>query len=298
MHLTWQCKLSIVLSPFFHSWAITLLFKVITLLWCYVVETCINFKLIDCTSYSEYPNWHTVPFEWERKGCSSVWKYDVSSHHWCPSLDFVGQIQLCSFLLQNSWYHSSHFLFMYVNCPLYSYLLCLFCNTCFPQENLLLLWGGSKGVINFPWIFLCSAVKSLLGTSGIYPGTQLLGLFAGLFSDAMDYCLPIVSCETTRTKWLVLKDHIGWSTGSPKLQLFQLSQHSHITNHWLVSSSAYFPWNMTLKYKKQLSEGSWDKILHSKSRTLFSTGDLSLEAIHQTSGSSFRDFFVKTTKES
>ena len=56
----------------------------------------------------------------------------------------------------------------------------------------------------------------------------------------------------------------------------------------------------------QLSEGSWDKILHSKSmtqcflgggRNTFS-GGLSLEAIYQISGSSFRDFFVKTTKES
>ena len=62
--------------------------------------------------------------------------------------------------------------------------------------------------------------------------------------------------------------HLGWwSNGSPKLQLFQLSQHWHVTNCRLVSSSAYFPWNVTLKYKMQLSESSWDKILHSKSRT-------------------------------
>ena len=54
---------------------------------------------------------------------------------------------------------------------------------------------------------------------------------------------------------------------SPKLQLFQLSQHSHVTNCRLISSSAYFPWNTTLKYKMQPSEGPWDKILHSKSRT-------------------------------
>ena len=69
--------------------------------------------------------------------------------------------------------------------------------------------GGSKGVINFPWIFMQCGVQSLLGTSGIYPGTCLLGLFAGLLNDAMDYCLPIVSCEMTRTKRLVLKDHLG-----------------------------------------------------------------------------------------
>ena len=30
----------------------------------------------------------------------------------------------------------------------------------------------------------------------------------------------------------------------------------------------------------------------------FFSGGLSLEALHQSSGSSFRDFFVKTTKES
>ena len=56
------------------------------------------------------------------------------------------------------------------------------------------LWGGSKGVIKFPWIFffMQCGVKSLLGTSGIYPGTYSLGLFAGLFSDAMGYCLPVL----------------------------------------------------------------------------------------------------------
>ena len=62
---------------------------------------------------------------------------------------------------------------------------------------------------------------------------------------------------------------------------------------------------MTLKYKIKLSEGSWDKILHSKSRAQCFwkeekkiSGGLSLEAIDQSSGSSFRDFFVKTTEES
>ena len=48
-----------------------------------------------------------------------------------------------------------------------------------------ILWGGSKGVINFPWIFMQCRVTSLLGTSGTYPGTHSLGLFAGLFTDAM-----------------------------------------------------------------------------------------------------------------
>ena len=57
--------------------------------------------------------------------------------------------------------------------------------------------------------FLCNAeFKSLLGTFGIYPDTYSLGLFAGLFKDAMVYCLPVVSCEMTRIKKLVLKDLI------------------------------------------------------------------------------------------
>ena len=62
----------------------------------------------------------------------------------------------------------------------------------------------------------------MLGTSGIYPGTYSLGLFAGLFSDAMGYCLPSVSCEMTRTKWLVLKGPIGSTQddGVPGLQSF------------------------------------------------------------------------------
>ena len=105
-----------------------------------------------------------------------------------------------------------------------------------------------------------------------------------------------------RSHWI----HLGrWSTGSPKLQLFQLSQHSQVTNCRLISSSAYFPWNVTLKYKMQLSEGSRDKILHSKSRTqcfLEGRNIFFLRFVFRSdipsSGSIFRDFFVKTTKES
>ena len=61
--------------------------------------------------------------------------------------------------------------------------------------------GCSKGVISFD--FLCNAEFSPCGAlpeHNIYPGTYSLGLFAGLFSDAMGYCLPIVSCEMTRAK--------------------------------------------------------------------------------------------------
>ena len=131
-----------------------------------------------------------------------------------------------------------------------------------------------KELLTFLGFFLFIYAMRSLVPSGHFrniSGHYSLGLFAGLLNDAMGYCLLVVSCEMTRTKWLVLKGshwiHLGWwSTGSPKLQLFQLSQHSHVTNCRLVSSSAYFPWNITSKYSMQLSEGSWDKILHSKSK--------------------------------
>ena len=96
----------------------------------------------------------------------------------------------------------------------------------------------------------------------------------------------------------------------PTVAKNQENQFSDVTNGRLVSSSAYFPRNMILKSKikqpkMKLSEGSWDKILHSKSRTqcfwkedIFFSGGFSLEAIHQSSGSSFCASFVKTTKES
>ena len=62
--------------------------------------------------------------------------------------------------------------------------------------------GGSEGVINFPWIFFY-AMRSLVPVGhflNISGHLFTLGLFAGLFSEAMGYCLPIVSCEMTKTK--------------------------------------------------------------------------------------------------
>ena len=129
------------------------------------------------------------------------------------------------------------------------------------------LWAGSKGVINFPRIFF----------------TQMWSL------------VPVGFKRSHRI-------HLGWwSTGSPQLQLFQLSQHSYVNNCRFISSLAYFPWNMTLKYKMKLSEGPWDKILHSKSRTQFFCTVLAarlLKRWYQSSGRSFRDVFVKTALES
>ena len=68
-------------------------------------------------------------------------------------------------------------------------------------EDVAQLYGVvPKGLFSFLGFFRQCGVLSLLGTSGIYLGTYSLGLFAGLFSDVMGYCLPIVSCEMTRTK--------------------------------------------------------------------------------------------------
>ena len=123
-------------------------------------------------------------------------------------------------------------------------------------------WDGSKGVINFPWI--PCAMRSLVSVGHF---RNISGhLFTWLVCGSFQWRHGIVSCIVwddkdkvtgfKRSHWI----HLGWwSTGSPKLQLFQLSQHSHVTNCRLISSSAYFPWNVTLKYKMQVSEGSWDK---------------------------------------
>ena len=125
-----------------------------------------------------------------------------------------------------------------------------------------------------------------------------------LFNDCImwDDKDKVIGFGFKRSRWI----HLGWlSTRSPELQLFQLPWHSHVTNCWLISFSADFPWNMTIKYKMQLFEGSWDKILHSKMRTqcfwkeeIFFSGSLSLEVIHHSPGSGFCNFFVKTSKES
>ena len=62
------------------------------------------------------------------------------------------------------------------------------------------LWGGSKGVINFSWIFYAMWSLVPVGNFRNISEHLFIGLFAGIFSDAMGYCLPIVSCEMTRTK--------------------------------------------------------------------------------------------------
>ena len=119
-----------------------------------------------------------------------------------------------------------------------------------------LLWDGSKGVINFPCIFY--AMRSLVPVGHF---RNISGhLFAWLVCGSVQWRhgLLFTDCNVWHDKdnvtgfkrlhWI----HVGWwSTGSPKLKLFQLLQHSHITNCWLISSSANFPWNRTLKCKMQ-----------------------------------------------
>ena len=133
------------------------------------------------------------------------------------------------------------------------------------------LWSGSKRVLKFRVVFL--TVQSLVpvghfrNISGHLFAWLVCGSFQWrhglLFTDCIVWDDKDKVIGFKRSHWI----HLGWwSTGSPKFRLFQLSQHSHVTNCPLISSSAYFPWNMTLKYKIQQSDGSWDKILHSKSR--------------------------------
>ena len=126
---------------------------------------------------------------------------------------------------------------------------------------------GSKGVIHFPRIFY--AMQSLVpvghyrNISGHFFTWLVCRSFQWhhglLFIDCIVWDDKDKMIGFKRSHWI----HWGrWNTGSPMLQLFQLSQHSHVTNSRLIYSSAYCPWNMTLKYKMQKC-----KILHSKSRT-------------------------------
>ena len=135
------------------------------------------------------------------------------------------------------------------------------------------LWTGSKRVVNFPWIF--HAMRSLVPAGHFRNISEHLFTWLVCGSFQWRHGLLFTDCIVwddkdkvfgfKKSHWI----HLGWrSTGSrKKLQLFQSSQHSHVTNCRLISSSPYFPWNTTLKYKMEQSEGYWDKILHAKSRT-------------------------------
>ena len=76
----------------------------------------------------------------------------------------------------------------------------------------LLLWGGSKGLINFPWIF--DAMRSLVPVGHF--GNISRHLFTWLVCRSFQWRhgLLFTDCivwddKVTRTKWLILKDHIG-----------------------------------------------------------------------------------------
>ena len=73
----------------------------------------------------------------------------------------------------------------------------------------------------------------------------------GLFTDCIVWDDKDKMIGFKRSHWI----HLGWwSTGSTKLQLFQLSQHSHITHCRMISSSATFHeiwrWNTKCSYLK------------------------------------------------
>ena len=129
------------------------------------------------------------------------------------------------------------------------------------KKDMILYEVVPNGLLFFSWIFY--AMRSLVpvehfrNISGHLFNWLVGGSFQWrhglLFTDCIVWDEKDKVIGFKRSHWI----HPGWwSTGSPKLQLFQLSQHSHVTNCRLISSSAYFPWNMTLKYKMKLSEGS------------------------------------------
>ena len=110
------------------------------------------------------------------------------------------------------------------------------------------LWGGSIGVINFPRIFYAMWCLVSVGHFRNISGHLFIWLVCGfflwrhglLFTDCIEWGDEDKVIGFKRSRWI----HLGWwNTGSPNLQLFQLSQHSHVTNCRLISSSAYFPWN-------------------------------------------------------
>ena len=134
------------------------------------------------------------------------------------------------------------------------------------------LGGSSKGVINFPWIFYTMRSLVPVGHFRNISRHLVTWLVCGsfwwhhglLFTNSIMWEDEDNVNGFKRSHWTHLA---WWSTGYPKLQLFQLSQHSHVTNCRLISSSDYFLWNMTLKYKCCYVKVSEIKILHSKSRT-------------------------------
>ena len=161
------------------------------------------------------------------------------------------------------------------------------------------IWGECSTIHSPPELFFSKVeIKKSLRVFLWQPVTILLVCFG-----KNSLCYPHSGDEGSILAKIILSTSMARPTVA-KNQGNQFLQYSDVTNGQLV----YFPWNVTLKYKMKLFEGSWDKLLHSKLRTqcfrkekvlffLFFSGGFFLEVIDRSSGSSFRDFSVKSTKE-
>ena len=171
--------------------------------------------------------------------------------------------------------------------------------------------GGSKGVINFPWTFYTMRSVVPVGHFRNISGHLFTWLVCGSFELLYGLLFTVVSCEMTRAKQLVLK-----LTLDPlRMMEYRVSKASTVSiittfTHHQLSTDVFFSL-LSMKYDIKIQKCSYLKVPEIKSYTLsqghsvfrrkkyfFLSGGLSFEAIHQSSGSSFCDFFVKTTKES
>ena len=97
--------------------------------------------------------------------------------------------------------------------------------------NISYLWGGSKRVISFPWIFYAMQTFGHFRNISRHLFTWLVcrsfpSRSGSVFTDCIVWDGKDKVTGFKRSHFI----HLGWwSTRSPKLQLFPLSQHSHIT---------------------------------------------------------------------
>ena len=142
--------------------------------------------------------------------------------------------------------------------------------------------GCPEGVIHLPWIFY--TMRSLVPVGHSWNIAR--HLFTSLVCGSFQWCHGLLFTDCImwddkdkvtgfkRSHWI----HLGWwSTGSLKLQLFQLSQHSHVTNCRLIFYILSRGHNVFRRKKFFFS--FWRFVCRSDA------------------GSSFRDFVVKTTEE-
>ena len=104
-----------------------------------------------------------------------------------------------------------------------------------------------KGVINFPRIVY--AMRSLVPVGRFRNVSGHLFTWLVCASFQWSHGLLLTVCIVWHDKDKVIgfkrthRIHLGWwNTGSPKIQLFQLSQHLLVTKRRLISSSVYFLW--------------------------------------------------------